>query len=225
MDKEKDLHVTPREYLISGIIVLIFALLVYYLFSAFKSREDREAQKLTPFSSHALISGSKMTAASGENGVNGGDNNDAHFIKTSLNSNQTQAPQLDFETKLKQALQRGGNRNQPILFDKISFKAGSEEFSSNSIEQIKVTAKLLKSYKNVNIVIRGHSDSLGSKQRNSFISLLRSGQMKKALVKEGVNPRRIRIEGLGDAEPIATNKTPRGRMRNRRIDLIITDRK
>ncbi|MCK5813770.1 MAG: OmpA family protein [Cocleimonas sp.] len=110
---------------------------------------------------------------------------------------------------------------KPIIFDRVSFPSGSETLDKQSNIQIAEAAALLNTYKDIHISIRGHSDNKGSSQKNSILSLMRSGSMKKALIDLGIDRKRIQIEGVGDQEPIASNKTKRGRRNNRRIDLII----
>ena len=125
-----------------------------------------------------------------------------------------------FENNFKQAIIEG-IIGKPIIFDRVYFDSGSSTLKQQSNEQISATAALLNTYKDINIAIRGHSDNKGSSQKNSLLSLLRSRSMKKALTDLDIDTKRIQIEGVGDQEPIATNKTKRGRRDNRRIDLII----
>lgn len=125
-----------------------------------------------------------------------------------------------FENNFKQAIENG-DVGKPIIFDRVYFDSGSSKLRKQSNYQIQATAALLNTHKDINIAIRGHSDNKGSSKNNSILSLLRGGSMKKALVDLGIDPSRIQIEGLGDQEPIASNKTKRGRRNNRRIDLVI----
>ena len=127
-----------------------------------------------------------------------------------------------FEEKFRKAIV-DGKKNEPIIFDRIYFETGSKTPNSKSEEQIIATAAMLNTHPSINIMIRGHSDNQGSSKDNSLLSLIRSGSMKKALVNLGIDPNRIRIEGVGELEPVDSNKTKRGRRNNRRIDLIIKD--
>ena len=133
---------------------------------------------------------------------------------------KVEIPAEGFENDLRKAIVKG-DRNTPIIFDRVYFDTGSKNLSSQSDYQITSTAALLNTYKDVNIVIRGHSDNRGSSKKNAQLSLFRSGSMKKALVDLGIDAKRIHIEGLGEVEPIDSNKTKRGRRNNRRIDLVI----
>jgi outer membrane protein OmpA-like peptidoglycan-associated protein len=125
-----------------------------------------------------------------------------------------------FENNFRKAIENG-DVGKPIIFDRVYFDSGSSELKKQSSYQIAATAALLNTYKDIKIAIRGHSDNRGSSKKNSLLSLLRGGSMKKALTDLGIDPNRIQIEGLGDQEPIASNKTKRGRRNNRRIDLVI----
>jgi len=125
-----------------------------------------------------------------------------------------------FENSFKQAI-LNGEVNKPIIFDRVYFASGSSKLTKQSDYQIQATAALLNTHKDIKIAIRGHSDNKGSPKNNSILSLLRGGSMKKALTDLGIDPNRVQIEGLGDQEPIASNKTKRGRRNNRRIDLVI----
>jgi outer membrane protein OmpA-like peptidoglycan-associated protein len=125
-----------------------------------------------------------------------------------------------FENNFKAAI-LNGDVGKPIVFDRVYFDSGSSELRKQSDYQIQATAALLHTHKAINVAIRGHSDNRGSSKKNSILSLLRGGSMKKALADLGIDPSRIHIEGLGDQEPIASNKTKRGRRNNRRIDLVI----
>jgi len=135
---------------------------------------------------------------------------------------QVEIPSKGFENTFKEAIVKG-DRNTPIIFDRVYFDTGSKNLNSQSDYQIASTAALLNTYKEINIVIRGHSDNKGSSKKNAQLSLFRSGSMKKALVDLGIDSRRIHIEGLGEIEPIDSNKTKRGRRNNRRIDLVIKE--
>lgn len=72
------------------------------------------------------------------------------------------------------------------------------------------------------ITIIGHSDSIGDESFNLVISRLRARSVADYLQKRGVPADRLRIEGRGSSQPIATNDTRSGRAKNRRIELRLT---
>lgn len=102
-------------------------------------------------------------------------------------------------------------------FDKYILK-------SESFKAIKRVAKLMKAFPTMVIEISGHTDSINrSKDPNYNITLseLRAQEVKKALVKEGIEDFRIIARGYGETRPIADNSTEEGRARNRRTEFTI----
>jgi outer membrane protein OmpA-like peptidoglycan-associated protein len=73
------------------------------------------------------------------------------------------------------------------------------------------------------IIVRGHTDSVGSDQFNLALSEKRAISVKETLVKTyGLDPKRIIAQGMGEAMPVADNGNFQGRQQNRRVEIIIT---
>jgi outer membrane protein TolC/outer membrane protein OmpA-like peptidoglycan-associated protein len=80
------------------------------------------------------------------------------------------------------------------------------------------------SRKDYRIVFRGFTDSSGSPVSNRKISLKRAQALKELMIRDpsmAIEPRRVEVEGLGSANPVASNDTRRGRDRNRRVEIHI----
>jgi outer membrane protein OmpA-like peptidoglycan-associated protein len=75
----------------------------------------------------------------------------------------------------------------------------------------------------VGVICIGHTDSIGSDAYNLKLSTRRAEAVKDYLVSKGISARRIRVEGRGEAEPVASNATAEGRAQNRRVELRLTD--
>jgi outer membrane protein OmpA-like peptidoglycan-associated protein len=71
-------------------------------------------------------------------------------------------------------------------------------------------------------VIEGHTDSKGSAGSNLRLSKLRALAVRSYLIKRGVDPDRIRAEGRGEEEPVASNRDAEGRANNRRVEIVVT---
>lgn len=125
-----------------------------------------------------------------------------------------------FENDLKNALEPP-TANTLLRFDNVYFQSGSALIDAKSTQQIKATAALLNTYPQRNILLRGHTDNTGEPGSNIQLSLARANEMGLALGRLGIKLERIKIIGVGDAEPIATNDTEEGRSQNRRIELLL----
>jgi len=74
---------------------------------------------------------------------------------------------------------------------------------------------------NVDILVAGHTDSVGSEDYNYDLSLRRARSAVDYLASQGIDRSRLRMAGLGESEPVATNDTEAGRQQNRRIEVAV----
>lgn len=74
---------------------------------------------------------------------------------------------------------------------------------------------------NWNLKLIGHTDNVGKNSSNLVLSKKRAEAVKEYLVNLGIAPDRIKTEGRGEAEPIASNDNEEGRAKNRRVEFII----
>ena len=78
------------------------------------------------------------------------------------------------------------------------------------------------------IVIAGHTDNVpirsGPFKNNLELSIARAYSVASFFIKKkGIEPERIATMGYGEYQPVATNKTARGREKNRRVEIIFTE--
>jgi outer membrane protein OmpA-like peptidoglycan-associated protein len=69
--------------------------------------------------------------------------------------------------------------------------------------------------------VEGHTDSVGTDDFNQRLSEQRAGSVREFLIGQGLNDSAITAEGFGKTEPVATNDTPEGRQRNRRVEIVV----
>ena len=71
---------------------------------------------------------------------------------------------------------------------------------------------------NVEVIIAtGHTDSVGSDRYNLELGIRRADAIRNYLVAKGLEPARVYVDSKGEREPVATNKTAKGRGENRRV--------
>ena len=105
----------------------------------------------------------------------------------------------------------------------INFDFDSDRIKSEAQEQIFEISQALKSKKlsKVMIEIEGHTDNDGSNDYNLDLSYRRAISVKRELVKSyGFSTKRFSVEGYGESNPIATNKSEMGKALNRRVTLV-----
>jgi outer membrane protein OmpA-like peptidoglycan-associated protein len=102
----------------------------------------------------------------------------------------------------------------------IGFNSGKATFKSGVTAQLNDLAKIMLVYPTTSFVINGYTDSTGSEGKNLDISKKRAKAVKDYLVSQGVDANRLKSEGFGIKNPIATNKTSKGRATNRRVEII-----
>ena len=71
------------------------------------------------------------------------------------------------------------------------------------------------------IIAVGHTDSVGSDAYNQKLSVKRAESVKAYLVTKGIEKNRVYTEGKGEKQPVADNKTPEGRAKNRRVEIEV----
>lgn len=71
------------------------------------------------------------------------------------------------------------------------------------------------------VSITGHTDFVGEAKDNLRFGLLRAASIRDALVKKGVSKSQISINSHGESKSIATNDTPQGRYKNRRVEIRV----
>ena len=113
------------------------------------------------------------------------------------------------------------------LADNMLYKSGSYEINSRAAQTLSKIAKIIKDYKDYDVLIEGNTDDVPITRqniRNNWdLSCLRASSVVQALQNNyGVDPKRLTAGGRGEYNPLTTNTTEVGRQRNRRTQIIIT---
>ena len=113
------------------------------------------------------------------------------------------------------------------LADNMLYKSGSYEINDRAAETLSKIAKIIKDYKDYDVLIEGNTDDVPIKReniRNNWdLSCLRASSVVQALQNNyGVDPKRLTAGGRGEYNPVQPNTTEVGKQRNRRTQIIIT---
>ena len=101
----------------------------------------------------------------------------------------------------------------------IEFDFGKATIRKSSNAALDEAVKVLTDYKDLRILITGYTDDVGERQTNLDLSQARANAVKEYLVGKGVDASRVETHGAGPDNPIADNKTDKGRQQNRRIEF------
>ena len=118
------------------------------------------------------------------------------------------------------------------LADNMLYKSGSYEINDRAAETLSKIAKIIKDYKDYDVLIEGNTDnvpvnasaaSMKNIRNNWDLSCLRASSVVQALQNQyGVDPKRLTAGGRGEYNPLVANDTETGKLRNRRTQIIIT---
>lgn len=107
---------------------------------------------------------------------------------------------------------------QEIVNLHVNFETNSYKIDKKSDANVEAFAAFMKLNPEYTTEITGHTDNVGKPAKNLALSAKRADIVKAALVKQGVEASRIKTAGMGQATPVASNKTAQGRSENRRIE-------
>ena len=103
----------------------------------------------------------------------------------------------------------------------IEFERGSSVLRPAGLNILNQMAAVLRRLGNKKVEVIGHTDGNGLRETNLQLSLARAEAVRDYLASQGISPAMITTTGLGPDQPVATNDTPEGRARNRRIEFKI----
>jgi OmpA-OmpF porin, OOP family len=106
---------------------------------------------------------------------------------------------------------------------KVQFLTGSSVLTKVSKVELNKVVKALNENPTLKLFVEGHTDATGSDKINKPLSLKRANAVKMYLVAQKVDAARLTTEGFGSSQPIADNKTAKGKALNRRVDFKVQE--
>jgi chemotaxis protein MotB len=116
-----------------------------------------------------------------------------------------------------------------VVAGDMLFPEGGYQLSANGKQALNQYVPKLQGLQNAKVVVYGYTDNLpvgAPLQRagianNIDLSSRRADNVVAYLTSQGVNPNVISAKGFGDTHPVASNDTPDGRVKNRRIEIVL----
>jgi outer membrane protein OmpA-like peptidoglycan-associated protein len=109
-------------------------------------------------------------------------------------------------------------KHEGLVLEGVHFDSGKATLRPGSYAKLDRVAEYMKYKKSARIEISGHTDNVGNAKRNKALSKRRAQACRRYLISKGIDAGRIRAVGYGEERPIASNDTPAGRQKNRRIE-------
>ncbi len=112
-----------------------------------------------------------------------------------------------------------------LLEGDVLFDTNSTAIKPGAAPVLRQVAMILSEYPKGKVVVTGYADSSGTSQDNLELSRKRGESVKTYLLDKSqglISSERVVAQGLGETNPVATNKSSAGRQMNRRVDITVT---
>ena len=116
---------------------------------------------------------------------------------------------------------RDSARGLIVNMSDVLFDTGSSTLKPGAREKLAKISGILLAHPGLTLQIEGHTDSVGTDEFNQQLSERRSDTVRDFLAEQGVAGSSMSARGFGKSQPVASNDTPEGRQRNRRVELVV----
>jgi chemotaxis protein MotB len=126
-------------------------------------------------------------------------------------------------------IERLQNAIKVTVNDQLLFPSGDWQMPDTAQQTIAKMVPILAPMQQTKIMVNGYTDNVpigpGLKRQgissNLVLSQKRADNVMQFMIARGVNPALVSAQGLGDADPVASNDTPEGQAQNRRVELTL----
>ena len=102
----------------------------------------------------------------------------------------------------------------------VTGKSALDDAKPETATSLDAIKEILKNYPTAKFEINGHTDNTGSAALNKKLSMARAKSVVDALIARGIKAENLVAQGFGSSQPVASNKTAKGRAENRRTAII-----
>lgn len=111
-----------------------------------------------------------------------------------------------------------------FTLEDINFKTGKADLPDKAKGILKEIVNVIDKKFQPDVTVIGHTDSVGKAQANKSLSKRRAESVRQELIRLGIIADDIKAYGMGAEQPIASNLTREGRKKNRRVEIIVTEK-
>jgi outer membrane protein OmpA-like peptidoglycan-associated protein len=112
-------------------------------------------------------------------------------------------------------------KGKTVLLEGVNFESGSAKLLKSSEPTLQKALQALEQNPSLRVEIAGYSDNQGKSSVNDKLSKSRAETVKTWLVMRGITAKSLTAVGYGSRTPVASNLTPEGRAKNRRIEFHV----
>ena len=110
-----------------------------------------------------------------------------------------------------------------IVLEGVTFETNSAILTADSRAPLNEVADGLTKHPRLKVELQGYTDSTGSDKYNVILSDKRANSVREYLISQNVQPEQLSAKGFGKADPVASNATPAGRAKNRRVVMKVLE--
>ncbi|WP_130833013.1 OmpA family lipoprotein [[Erwinia] mediterraneensis] len=104
----------------------------------------------------------------------------------------------------------------------VTFDSSSSTLKPAGATTLSGVAMVLKEYEKTAVNVVGYTDSTGTRDLNMRLSQQRADSVASSLITQGVAANRLRTQGMGPDNPVASNSTEQGKAQNRRVEITLS---
>ena len=133
----------------------------------------------------------------------------------------SKAKTKEMEAELAELKGKQTERGIVLTLGDVLFETGKANLMPGAFMTVEKLADFLQKHPDRNVLIEGHTDSVGNAEYNQFLSKRRADAVDKALMDKGVASERMSTKGYGETKPVAGNTSAAGRQQNRRVEIVV----
>ena len=113
---------------------------------------------------------------------------------------------------------------ETVNLPNVQFYTNSDVLLPSSAKELQQLAEYLVKNDSLNATVFGHTDNVGESESNLRLSQRRAESVRNFLSSLGISPDRLTARGMGDSQPKADNSKDEGRLMNRRVEVVLTNK-